>query len=595
MLLLMVGNVLRAEPGVESADQVPAVADDSGMLSGNQPTGVKPGKPAAVVKSSADDELSIVQARLADRFERLETVLGRLAELSASSDPKRAKLLREAVAKSREQDLQHRFEAIVSLLENERLAAAANKQTDLQNELDGLLTLLLKADRDQQVDSEHRRIKKYLQDVERLIRLEKDVKARTEGGDDTHRLAKDQQDVAGKTGKLGDAIGESEHHDAKASKDSGKPSADEKATDGESKDGKSKDGSPKDGSPKDGGKPGDAAKPPSSPSGAPPSDSSDDPSSQPGQPGGSPPSSGKSSPGQSSPGSPSESPSGQSGEDQKPSEDQPTDRAAKQLKSASERMQRAQKQLEKAEREGAAEEQQKAVQELEQAKAELERVLRQLREEEMEQTLTMLAARFKKMLEAQIRVQEGTVRLDRIAESNRGHDDEIESARLSREETLIAHEAEKALLLLREEGSSVAFPETVSLMHEDMQQVATRLGDFKVGTLTQGLEQDIIEALEETIGALQQAMDNLDKKKTPPGQSPPAGEPTDPPLVEKLAELKMIRSLQMRVNRRTQRYGELIEGEQADKPELLEALSRLAERQQRVFQATADLSQGRND
>ena len=235
------------------------------------------------------------------------------------------------------------------------------------------------------------------------------------------------------------------------------------------------------------------------------------------------------------------------------------------------------------------------MQELEQAKAELERVLRQLREEEMEQTLTMLAARFKKMLEAQIRVQEGTVRLDRIAESNRGHDDEIESARLSREETLIAHEAEKALLLLREEGSSVAFPETVSLMHEDMQQVATRLGDFKVGTLTQGLEQDIIEALEETIAALQQAMDNLDKKKTPPGQSPPAGEPTDPPLVEKLAELKMIRSLQMRVNRRTQRYGELIEGEQADKPELLEALSRLAERQQRVFQATADLSQGRND
>jgi hypothetical protein len=109
------------------------------------------------------------------------------------------------------------------------------------------------------------------------------------------------------------------------------------------------------------------------------------------------------------------------------------------------------------------------------------------------------------------------------------------------------------------------------------------------------LAQDIIEALEETIAALQQAMDNLDKKKMPPGQSPPAGEPTDPPLVEKLAELKMIRSLQMRVNRRTQRYGELIEGEQADKPELLEALSRLAERQQRVFQATADLSQGRND
>jgi hypothetical protein len=573
---LAVGGALYAEPDDETPNPPPVAGGEAKT----------PSKPAA------GDDLSIEQARLADRFERLETVLGRLAELSASSDPKRAKLLREAIAKSREEDLPHRFESIVSLLENERLAAAANKQTDLQNELDGLLTLLMKADRDQQVDSEHRRVKKYLQEVERLIRLQKDVKARTEGGDDAKRLAKDQQDVAGKTGKLGDAIGENEHRDAKSGKEGEKPASDQKSKDGE------KPGS--DGKSKDGGKPGDESKsatpsPSDSKSGNPseggkPSDSP--PSS--GSPSSGKPSSGKSSPGQPSPGNPSDSPGDEPKPDEPAPQDQSTDRAAKQLKSAAERMQRAKEQLDKAEREGAAEEQKKAVQELEQAKAELERVLRQLREEEMERTLTMLAARFKKMLEAQIKVKEGTVRLDHIAESNRGHDDEIESARLSREETIIAHEAEKALLLLREEGSSVAFPETVSMMHEDMQQVATRLGDFKVGTLTQGLEQDIIEALEETIAALQQAMNDLDKKKSPPGQSQ-AGEQSEPPLVEKLAELKMIRSLQMRINRRTQRYGELIEGEQADKPELVEALSRLADRQQRVFQATSDLNQGRND
>jgi hypothetical protein len=66
-------------------------------------------------------------------------------------------------------------------------------------------------------------------------------------------------------------------------------------------------------------------------------------------------------------------------------------------------------------------------------------------------------------------------------------------------------------------------------------------------------------------------------------------------LVEKLAELKMIRALQMRINRRTMRYGKLIEGEQAEAPELLEALAKLADRQQRVYQATSDLSRGRND
>ncbi|HEY4233964.1 MAG TPA: hypothetical protein VGM76_11095 [Lacipirellulaceae bacterium] len=565
-ILLAAGGVVRATADEESLDRGKASGDSVSPAPGERPV--------------AGDDLSIEQARLADRYERLETVLGRLAELSASSDPKRAKLLREAIAKSREQDVPHRFESIVSLLENERLAAAANRQTDLQNELDGLLTLLLKADRDKQVDSEHRRVKKYLQEVERLIRLEKDVKARTEGGDDTHRLSKDQQEVAGKTGKLGDAIGETEHQAAKAAKDAKDRDTDTTPTDEKPKDGGKSDGTSK-------------SSPPSS------SDSQKGPPAKSGQPSDLPPSPGESSPGKSSsgkpsPGNPSDSTENEPPQDQPSTEDQPTDRAAKQLKSAADRMQQAQKQLEKAQREDAAEEQKKAVQELEQAKAELERVLRQLREEEMEQTLTMLAARFKKMLESQIKVHEGTVRLDRIAEANRGHDDEIESARLSREESQIAHEAEKALLLLREEGSSVAFPETVSLMHEDMQQVATRLADFKVGTLTQGLEQDIIEALEETIAALQQAINNLDKKKSPPGQAQ-AGEPNDPPLVEKLAELKMIRSLQMRINRRTQRYGELIEGEQAEKPDLVEALTRLAERQQRVFQATSDLSQNRNE
>jgi len=213
----------------------------------------------------------------------------------------------------------------------------------------------------------------------------------------------------------------------------------------------------------------------------------------------------------------------------------------------------------------------------------------------MERTLTQLVARFRKMLEAQTKIYEGTKRLDGVPAADRDHDEEIEGARLSREESLIVREADRALVLLREEGSSMAFPETVGLMRDDMQQVSELLADVKVGMLTQDLEVDIIEALEETIAALDKAIKDLEKKKTPPGQSPPAGQPGDPPLVDKLAELKMIRALQMRINRRTERYSKIIEGEQAETPELLDALVKLAERQQRVYQATSDLSTGRND
>ena len=258
-------------------------------------------------------------------------------------------------------------------------------------------------------------------------------------------------------------------------------------------------------------------------------------------------------------------------------------------------MEEARKKIEESVRKGATEDQLQAIKDLELAKAELERILRQLREEELERTLTQLAARFRKMLELQTVVYEGTVRLDHVPEAQRTHDHEIESARLSRLESQIVHEVDKALLLLHEDGSSVAFPEAIEQMRDDMRQVTDRLAALKVEKVTQGLEKDIMAALEETIAAFEQSRKDLEKKKTPPGQQPSAGQPDDMSLVEKIAELKMIRSLQMRINNRTKTYGEMIQGDQAETPDLLKALDGLAERQQRVYKATADLQRGRND
>jgi ClpP class serine protease len=229
---------------------------------------------------------------------------------------------------------------------------------------------------------------------------------------------------------------------------------------------------------------------------------------------------------------------------------------------------------------------------LEQAKADLEEILRQLREEETSRTLAMLEGRFRKMLDAQVEVYEGTKRLDKVPPAQRDRDDEIEAGRLSRKESQIAGEADKALAVLREEGTAVAFPEAVTEMRDDMQQVVDRLAQAKVGEVTQGIEKDIIVALEEMIASLQKAQKDKDSKPTP-GQPAP-DEDSDPPLVDTLSELKMIRALQMRVNLRTQRYAEMTKTEQTETPELLEALKRLAEREQRIHQVTRDIAVGRN-
>ena len=217
-----------------------------------------------------------------------------------------------------------------------------------------------------------------------------------------------------------------------------------------------------------------------------------------------------------------------------------------------------------------------------------------MREEQVEQTLAQLEGRFRKMLALQVEVYEGTIRLDKVPQAERGHDDEIEAGRLSRNESSIVVEADRALNLLHEEGSAVALPEAVEQMREDMQQVVERLARGKSELITQGVEQDIIKALEETIAALQKAQKDLQRKAGRPGRGGQM-EPDDG-LIDQIAELKMIRALQMRVNTRTKRYSKLLEGdaEQASRPDLIEALRRLAERESRVEEVTHEIVVGKN-
>ncbi len=236
--------------------------------------------------------------------------------------------------------------------------------------------------------------------------------------------------------------------------------------------------------------------------------------------------------------------------------------------------------------------QDEAIAKLEKAKEKLEEILRQLREEERELLLAALEARFQKMLALQLAVYNGTVSLSKTPNKEwtarhrgRSHD-------LSLQEEEIVLEANKALTLLKEEGSSVAFPEAVEQLREDMQIVARRLDRGQVAELTQSIERDIIEALAEIIEALQKEMEKKDDQ--PPPEDQPPMQPQDPTLVDKLAELKMLRSLQMRINRRTKRLGNLIDGDQAQKPDIIEQLQNLANRQKRVQEATYNLVTGKN-
>jgi len=238
---------------------------------------------------------------------------------------------------------------------------------------------------------------------------------------------------------------------------------------------------------------------------------------------------------------------------------------------------------------------------LEQAKAELEEILRQLREEEIERMLALLESRFTKMYEMQFKVYEDTLRLNQTpADARLEQRFLVATGRLSFAEKKIVIEADKALHLLREEGSSVAFPEAVEQMREDMVMVANRLQETHVDSkITIPLEEDILASLKEIIEALKKAQQEAEEKESEPSPPPPPGPPQDQPLVDKIAELKMVKALQLRVNTRTKRYSRLLDDEDdivglPEDADLQDAVQKLSEREDRIHTITRDIVLGKN-
>src|SRR5262249_38882506 len=137
-----------------------------------------------------------------------------------------------------------------------------------------------------------------------------------------------------------------------------------------------------------------------------------------------------------------------------------------------------------------------------------------------------------------------------------------------------------------------AFPEVFMQVRDDMRIVARRLGKADVAAVTQVIEKEIISTLTEMIDALKKAQKNIQNRRNNP--SPSQGGSNNQKLIDQIAELKMIRAMQIRVNTRTQVYGQRYTGEEASDPDIQKELWNLAERQMKIFKITNDIYRGNN-
>jgi hypothetical protein len=131
----------------------------------------------------------------------------------------------------------------------------------------------------------------------------------------------------------------------------------------------------------------------------------------------------------------------------------------------------------------------------------------------------------------------------------------------------------------------------------DAQLVVTRLGAADVSTNTQSIQEEILGALDEMIQSLQAVQKKRDdekKQRQSNGPNQGGGGQQEDSLVGKIAELRLIKTLQMRVNRRTDRLAdqsnnnEDLVGQVSD-PRLQEELRELATRQEKIQTVTRDI------
>lgn len=278
-------------------------------------------------------------------------------------------------------------------------------------------------------------------------------------------------------------------------------------------------------------------------------------------------------------------------------QDQDVANAGKKIQEAGYDQKIAEEKIPQKNNEAAAKAQADAIKKMEEAKKKLEQLLRQMREEEIERVLAALQARCEKMYIMQLEVLAGTEEVEKIVQSNADKKptqaNKNESLKLSDKEKEIVKEADKCIDILESEGTAVAFPEVFQQLRADMKHVQNRLGIFDTGTVTQDIERDIVATLKEMIEALKKAREeNQEPPDSKPGKGGKGGKPGDQKLLELLQELKMVRSLQKRINDRTVDRGRQYQGEQANDPQVVRELRALAERQLRIQEIVANIAKG---
>ncbi len=247
-------------------------------------------------------------------------------------------------------------------------------------------------------------------------------------------------------------------------------------------------------------------------------------------------------------------------------------------------------QLDKKKPDEAAKKQEQALQRLKQAKEQMEDVLDQMRKEQQEQLLAALEARFRAMLAQQLEVNKGTQTLAGIGAANWKRSDQLELAELSRKQKWVGDQADQTLQILVEEGTTVVFPQIIEQVRDDGREVAGRIGTADVGAGVQAAQAELEQAIRDLLAAVKKMQEELQQQDQQGG----GGGGGNQPLLPGSAELKLLRSCQLRVNSSTETLQSDKLRPEVPSADIVSRLEKLEKRQEEVSKMAKELHESLN-
>jgi len=237
--------------------------------------------------------------------------------------------------------------------------------------------------------------------------------------------------------------------------------------------------------------------------------------------------------------------------------------------------------------------QQEAIEQLERAAKELAEEIAAEQERIESEQLAKIDELLQKVLDGQRQISEATIKAYEARDAETGDYDrpeQLKLAELADGEGELSGDVARVRDMLAEEGSAVVFPIVLEQVQDDLDGAQRRLASLSAGEVTQGIQKDIELALREMIESIREELsDRRNKADAGEGAGGGGGGGGDAPLVPPVAELKMLRRLQMRIAEQTETLNAKIDALPADQAS--ETHARLAKRQQQLQEMASALAE----